>query len=139
MLSVAGRSRAQTLTLLLRSSAIQIRQLGSRPQNDPEVLGSQLAESFHKDPEGTVSALTAALDQESRHHLLIALFPTADSSVRDLDDEYVDTVFKQADFKDGDGLLDRSALELLFRKYLHALWRSKASCVGAGTASRCQT
>ncbi|KAK9786799.1 hypothetical protein WJX73_004081 [Symbiochloris irregularis] len=105
-------SKAQAFSLLLRGSASTFRQLGSRPRSDPEVLGSQLAESLHKDPEGTAAALTAALDSESRRTLLTALFPTADASVRDLDDDYVDTVFKQADFKHGDGLLDRTEFKL---------------------------
>ena len=110
MLSSAGRCRAQALTLLLRSSAVTCRLHGSRARNDPHELGSQLADSLQDDPEGTASALTASLDPHSRRALLAALVPSADSKVRDLDEEYVDTVFKQADFKDGDGLLDRSAL-----------------------------
>ena len=89
-------------------SGFDLRRLASsRPLVDVQYLGSQLADSLQSDPEGTASAVAGSLDPQGRRALLSGLFPAGEATVRNLEDTYVDKIFEQADFKDGNGLLDR--------------------------------
>lgn len=77
----------------------------SRPRSDPQILGGLVADSLQNgDAELTATAIADSLEPSGREALLRALVPTATSA---LEDKYVDVIFRQADFKDGNGLLDR--------------------------------
>ena len=79
----------------------------SRPRNDPQILGGLVADSLHDDPDSAAAAIAASIEPAGKQALLRALAPTATTPVQKLEDVYVDRIFKQADFRNGDGLLDR--------------------------------
>ena len=100
----AGRSKKHLTELAIL--ALQ-RTASSRPRSDPQALGGLVADSLNDDPEVTAAAIASSLEPASKQALLKALVPAAASAVSDLGDEYVDGIFREADFKDGNGLLDR--------------------------------
>ena len=102
-----ARSRSQIQLLSVLNSFGAQRLASSRPRSDPQILGVQLSDALQDDPDHTATSVAGCLEPGSRQALLRALIPAANTTVKNLEDTYVDRLFRQADFKDGNGLLDR--------------------------------
>lgn len=105
-----GSLRRELQRSLTSSATLALRSASSRPRNDPQAVGGLVADSLQQDADTTAAAIASQLDPLSKQALLKALAPGEASTVQSLEDVYVESILKQADFKDGDGLLNRCYL-----------------------------
>lgn len=106
-----GSLRRELQRSLTSSATLALRSASSRPRNDPQAVGGLVADSLQQDADTTAAAIASQLDPLSKQALLKALAPGEASTVQSLEDVYVESILKQADFKDGDGLLNRAELK----------------------------